>query len=202
VTSASDLRSATRFAMTALRPYTSEDWSRPAGDLDWDCRDTLDHLANALTFYAGQVATRATGARRRLRAGDADASPAQLLESVESASAILCHLLEGMGPADRAWHPAGMADASGFAAMGVDEVLVHTHDISLGLGRSFEYRTSVTERVVKRLFPWAPPEPDPWTTLLWCNGRIELGDSPRLESDWWWWCEPLDSWDGSIKRRS
>jgi hypothetical protein len=196
-----DLRSASRFALAALRPYATQDWTVPAGDLDWTCRQTLDHMAGALVFYSGQVATRSTTPRRRLRHGDGDATIPELLESVETATALLCHLIDGMGSNDRAFHPAGMADASGFAAMGADEILVHTHDISVGLGRTFQYQTTVTDRVVRRLFPWAPPGSDSWSTLLWCNGRAELPDHRRLGTDWWWWCEPLDTWDGGIKRR-
>lgn len=199
---AADLRAASRFSLAALRPYTSLDWSAPAGDLEWSCRETLHHISGALTFCAGHVATRATARRRSLRGADADADVHQLLEAVETATAILCHLIDGMGDADRAFHPAGMADASGFAAIGADEILVHTHDIALGLGRQFQYQTSVTSRVVERLFPWAPSGADAWSTLLWCNGRGALPDHPRQGPEWWWWCEPLDSWDGTVRRRA
>ena len=201
VTSA-DLRAASRFALAALRPYSSLDWSLPAGDLEWSCRQTLHHVSGSLMFYAGQVATRATVRLRSLRGADPEATVPELLDAVETATAILCHLIEGMGETDRAFHPAGMADASGFAAMGADEILVHTHDITGGLGRDFRYQTSVTDRIVKRLFPWAPADVDGWSTLLWCNGRSEIPGHPRQDSDWWWWCEPLEEWDGRIKRRA
>jgi hypothetical protein len=198
---AGDLRAASRFALAALRPYSSLDWSQPAGDLEWSCRQTLHHMSGALTFYAGQVATRATVRRRSLRGTDSDAGIPELLEAVETATSILCHLIDGMAPADRAFHPAGMADASGFAAMGADEVLVHTYDIARGLQRDFQYQTAVTSRIVERLFPWAPAGADAWATLLWCNGRAEIPGHPRQDPDWWWWCEPLESWDGSVRRR-
>jgi Mycothiol maleylpyruvate isomerase N-terminal domain len=46
-----------------------------------------------------------------------------------------------------------------------------------------------------RLFPWAPATPDPWSSLLWANGRIALGGHPR-QTRWRWHCAPLEEWDG------
>jgi hypothetical protein len=36
---------------------------------------------------------------------------------------------------------------------------------------------------------------DPWRLLLWANGRIALGERPRLQR-WRWHCAPLSEWDG------
>ncbi len=53
--------------------------------------------------------------------------------------------------------------------------------------------------------PWRPfqqswtPAGDPWTTLLWCNGRVALPDHARL-SDWLWHPAPLSAWDGTRRR--
>ena len=89
-----------------------------------------------------------------------------------------------------------LADASGFLAMGCDETLVHTFDICAGLGRAFRPPPDVCDRVVRRLFPWAPEHEDPWERLLWSNGRVALPEHPRLGPNWDWWCAPLSEWDG------
>jgi hypothetical protein len=57
-------------------------------------------------------------------------------------------------------------------------------------------------RVVRRLFPWAPTDVDPWQALRWACGRTALPDRPRLGPDWWVHCAPLAEWDGTIKRRT
>ena len=49
-----------------------------------------------------------------------------------------------------------------------------------------------------RLFPW-PPAGDPWTMLLWCNGRMALPDYERL-TDWSRHPAPLSAWDGTRRR--
>lgn len=43
------LATATDTCLDALLEQAGQDWSRPAHDLDWTCRDTLDHLALGLT---------------------------------------------------------------------------------------------------------------------------------------------------------
>ena len=93
-----------------------------------------------------------------------------------------------------------MADASGFIAMGCEEMLMHTADILQGLARPFRPPDDLTARVLARLFPWAP-EGDVWASLRWVSGRIALPDHARLGADWYWHCAPLDEWDGTVKKR-
>jgi hypothetical protein len=84
------------------------------------------------------------------------------------------------GPDLRAWHW-GPTDATGFAALGVDEVLVHTWDITRGLAVDWRPPPDLSAAVLDRLFPDAPPG-DPADVLLWCTGRIALPGRPRLTS--------------------
>lgn len=176
-------------------------WSARAGELEWDCRRTLDHIVDATLFYATLLATRAHERRRPVRNGDGGASIPELLEAVVSAGAILAEVVRAAPDGTRAFHPAGMANASGFIGMACDEILVHTWDISCGLGVSFDADRDLCERVLRRLFPWAPAQQDPWLDLLWANGRVELPGQARLAPDWYWHCAPLEEWDGTVKKR-
>src|SRR5690349_14069312 len=56
--SASDLTSATAAMRGALQGAVHEDWTVPAGDLNWSCRDTGGHIADDLFSYASQVIAR------------------------------------------------------------------------------------------------------------------------------------------------
>ncbi|HVE95477.1 MAG TPA: hypothetical protein VNA67_00555 [Pseudonocardiaceae bacterium] len=49
-----------------------------------------------------------------------------------TAAHVLAGLLPGLG-SQRAWHPSGLADASGWAGMAVTELLVHGHDVARAL---------------------------------------------------------------------
>ncbi len=172
----------------------------PAGDLEWSCRRTLDHVADALVFSSAHLATRATARLPRVRDGDPARSVLELLTTVGTA-AILAEVVRAAPPGTRAFHPAGMADPSGSAAMGCEEILIHTADIAQGLGRSFRPPAALTARVLAHLFPWAPGEVDPWDALRWASRRVSLADRERLGLAWYWHCAPLAEWDGTIKRR-
>jgi len=125
-----------------------------------------------------------------------DISQPDRILTFEAMANALGHVVDGTPPGTRGFHPFGMADASGFAAMGCDEMLVHTDDAARGLGTTFRPDDELAERTLRRLFPWAPEGDDPWATLRWANGRQSLGGKPRLEH-WWWHCAPLDEWTGN-----
>jgi uncharacterized protein (TIGR03083 family) len=197
-----DLLAAVAVSRTALEPALDRDWEVRAGDLDWSCRRTLDHIADALLLYTVHLATRATARRPPPRNGDSGAKPGELLTAVESIAAAFAEVARAAPPGTRAFHPAGMADVSGFLAMGCEEILVHTWDIAEGLGVPFTPPAELCVRIVGRIFPWAPADAPPWDALRWAAGRIALPTHDRLGPDWYWHCAPLTEWDGTIKRRT
>ena len=115
---------------SVLDAAVDREWSMPAGDLEWSCRRTAAHVADVLFSYAGQVVAQPDAAYLPMELVVEDAAtPDRLVASVVTCAELL-HLACRAAPAGlRAWHPAGVADAEGFAAMGVVEVLVHTHDV-------------------------------------------------------------------------
>lgn len=186
----------------ALTPALAEDWSRPAGDLAWSCRRTLDHIPDALALYAAHLATRAMARLPLGRDGDPERSPTELLTVVGATAAVLAEVARAAPLEARGYHAAGMADAEGFLAMGCVELLIHTDDIAQGLALPFRPPSALAERVLRRLFPWAPTEGGPWAALRWAAGRAALPDRLRLGPDWYWHCAPLAEWDGTVRRRT
>src|SRR5262249_15441414 len=149
-----DLMRAVDTCREALVGAQGDYWERPAGGLTWTCRQTLDHIADGLLWYAGLLATRATSLRPPLRAGDPDRSVAELLVVVEAAATILAEVAKAASPGARAFHPWGRADVSGVVGMACVEMLVHTGDIMVGLGRGFRAPEDLAVRVLARMFPW------------------------------------------------
>jgi hypothetical protein len=156
---------------------------------------------DSLVLYAAYLASRPSGRLSPPRNGDPSASPAQLLESVGVTAAILTEVARAAPPGTRAFHPAGMADVSGWVALGCEEILLHTDDIAQGLALPFRPPHDLSARVVARLFPWAPAAGDLWAALRWAAGRAALPDRERLGPDWYWHCAPLSEWDGTITKR-
>jgi hypothetical protein len=110
------------------------DWTRPIPDMDWTVSQAVAHIGEGLLWYATDLAT----GPRELSAMDLrlrpETVPADLVAVLGSYAMVLARVIDGAAPGARGWHPAGLADASGFAAMACDELLVHTDDAARGLG--------------------------------------------------------------------
>jgi len=167
-----------------LGSHDTENWAVSAGSLEWSCSATAAHVAHDLLAYAGQVAARPTDGYLpfdlAVRPG---ASPREVLQVVIACAGLLSSALTTADLKMRAWHW-GPCDLSGFAAMGVAEMLLHTYDITRGLGVQWLPPAILCAAVLDRLFPDAPSG-DPVQILLWCTGRGELNGRPRRTS-WTW----------------
>ncbi|WBP91412.1 maleylpyruvate isomerase N-terminal domain-containing protein [Kitasatospora cathayae] len=167
-----------------LSPHDSEDWQTRARSLDWSCWQTAAHVAHDLLAYAGQLAARPTDAYLPFDLTvNADAPASEVLRVVTACGRLLSTVVAAAAPGDRAWHW-GPCDPEGFAAMGIAETLLHTHDITQGLGIAWRPPEDLCAAVLNRLFPDAPPG-DPVQVLLWSTGRGESADRPRVTS-WVW----------------
>ncbi|MFE9206535.1 maleylpyruvate isomerase N-terminal domain-containing protein [Micromonospora sp. NPDC007230] len=181
---AADVRSAAAETTRVLRPAVDRDWTVPAADLEWTCWTTAAHVAHDLLAYAAQL----TGLPAdgylpldlRVRA---DATPADLLTVIAASAGLLAAAVDTAAPGSRAWHW-GPCDPGGFAAMGVAETLLHTRDITGGLGLDWSPPPQLCAGVLGRLFLDAP-DGDPVAVLLWMTGRARLGDRPRRTA-WTW----------------
>jgi hypothetical protein len=215
---ADDLVRAVRLAVAVLRQAPATAWDRRAGSLEWDCWETVEHLADDLFCYAAQLgpqhppldshvpfalSRRRPGGPANCVSAERDAGAAGLLQVLEASAALLAAMVRTTPPRVRAYHVYGVSDPEGFAAMGVVETLVHTHDLAEGLGLAWTPPAELCARALTRLFPDAPPSasgtdtadradttygtdaPDPWRTLLWATGRAELPGHPR-RTTWRW----------------
>jgi len=189
------LDAAVQVCVATLSPAIDADWTVPAMYLTWSCRETLDHISDALSTQAGRLATAATVQQRRFRNGDPTASIADLIYAVEIGAAMLGVIADAVPSETRAFHRMGMADPEGYLAMGCEEILGHTWDIAQGLGVAMIVRGELAAPIVHRLFPWAPVHCGDWDALLWCTNRIALPDRERIGA-WGWWAAPRAEWPG------
>ncbi|WP_327356219.1 maleylpyruvate isomerase N-terminal domain-containing protein [Streptomyces sp. NBC_01304] len=201
---ADDVKHAVRLALATLRKAPADAWQGKAGTLEWTCWDTVEHLADDLFSYASRFGlesppqerevpflweARTPGGPANAVHADPAAGPDGLLQVLEACGAFLVALVRLTPPEVRSYHVFGHSDPEGFAAMGVVETLVHTHDVAEGLGLDWEPPADLCARTLARLFPDAPTDTGPWPTLLWATGRAELPGRPRL-TKWRWYGEP------------
>ncbi len=188
------IRQAARSSTTLLGETVDLDWDAPVPDLTWSVREVVAHIGDTLLWYAIDLA----GGPDELSIVDLRVRPteppAQLVAGVGAIASVLAHVVDGVTPGQRGFHPDGLADSTGFAAMACDEILVHTRDAALGLGLDYEPSQVLTGAILRRLFPWAPEGADTWQALLWANGRVALPGHPRL-AGWHRHAAPLTEGD-------
>ena len=197
-----DMLEAVRVCRETLGPLAEQDWSRQAGTLEWDCRRTLDHIADGLAIYCGLIGARAQGRIPFIRNGAPALEPDGLVGVVVVAGEVLAAVMRDAPDDGRFFHFAGMGDLSGFAAMSCNEILVHTFDITQGLGVDFKGPGDISARVLARLFPWVKIDHDPWELHCWATNRISIPGRDAAGSDWQVQCAPLSEWDGTVRRRT
>ena len=131
-------------------------------------------MGQGLLWYSSDFA----GGPEELSSVDVKVHPSstnsELVRTLRTVSWVLSGVVATTEEGWLGWHPCGAADSSGFVGMACDELLVHTGDAASGLRREFTPPPDVADATLKRLFPWAPTDLDPWSGLKWANGRIEL----------------------------
>ena len=145
----------------------------------WTPLRTLDHLADTMLLYAGYVATRATGRITPPRNGDTGADSAALLVVLGTTTSILTRVLEGMEPrrgfSTHRVRPIGL-DGSAWPAPSSSSTVTTSGRLA---GLKLSGPAPLADRVVDRVFPWAPAGHDGWARLLWAAGPGGLSPSSR-----------------------
>lgn len=198
------MREAVAHCTETLSGVPADRWGVPAGDVEWTCWETLEHLADDLLTYAlrfgladpmgvPRVPLRLSRDRpegpENVVFGDPAAGPDGLLTVVEACGGLLAAAVDGADPATLAPHVFGASDPEGFAAMGVVETLVHTYDIARGVRRDGTPPEDLSRRALVRLFPDVPVAGSASATLLWATGRTDTPERPR-RTDWRWYGAP------------
>src|SRR4029077_11060337 len=114
------------------------DWDQPIPEMTWSVREVVAHISEVLLWYSTDLSAGATELSTMDLKVRPSEDPERLIQTITAFGSTLGHVVDGVDPGQRGWHPDGLADATGFSAMGCDEILVHTHDAAIGLGLDFE----------------------------------------------------------------
>jgi hypothetical protein len=170
---------ATQISLTCLRTLTDADWSVPASSLEWSCWQTVDHTVDCIFSFAIQLAAQRQEdwlpiGELHVRDG---ASSDDLLDSLDAVSRIFVAVLAGTPPPVRASDGVVLLDVGDWAARGIYEVLLHTHDVCAGLSADFEPPYPLCTWLLDSTGLWmfdrqrAAPGRSPWEQALLGSGR-------------------------------
>jgi uncharacterized protein (TIGR03083 family) len=197
----SDVRRTARDCVSFLRGSMDRDWNASVPGLDFSITGVVAHVAETCLWYAIDLAAAGNDLASVEHRVKTDTSPADVVDTLAAYAEVIAAVIEATPSTARGFHPFGMADPSGFAAMACDEILIHTDDAARGLGQAFHPDPDLAAAVLLRLFPWVSNVTDPWEQLRWANGRTDFADQPRL-SGWAWHCAPLEEWDGTVTTKT
>ena len=171
--------------LAAWRSGVDRDWSVPAGTLEWSCWDTADHTIDCVFSYALFLASRKQDDYPPF--GELHALPEATSGDLVDGLLAVCNLLSGTiraaGPEVRAVifrHPQPTtAPAADFAARGALEMVLHAHDVCVGLGVAFVPSADLCRRLWEETRRWptmdsAESTEDPWSDLLQRSGRTRV----------------------------
>ncbi len=188
-----DLDTVTALVGATWRDGLDRDWSAPAGTLDWTCAKTADHTVDAVAAVAFFLASRRQDDYPTWGLGEMGegARPRTLIEAVEAAGRILSGIVAVTPPDIRAviWRRPRIETRGpeDFAPRGALEMVLHGHDVALGLGVAFEPPPDVCARLRDHTRGWPhwsapgwsepPTTDDPWSDLLRGSGRARADRS-------------------------
>lgn len=182
-----DLYRLSELVADAWSAGANHDWSVPAGTVEWSCSRTADHAVDCVYAPAFFLASRRVDAYPEvgldLRLGR-DASPARIIESLRIATRLLAAVVHDADPATEAVifrRPTILTGRpADFVPRGAMELILHAHDVCLGLDIGFEPPAELCHRLREHTFSWPmwtvawrgiERTSDPWGDLLKGSGR-------------------------------
>jgi hypothetical protein len=194
-----DLRAVVDDLLVKFAALPDEAWETTADGLEWTCRDTVAHLMDDFGFYAMQLAGTRPPQTAYVpvldpapwRAGsppivfwpDPATGTAGIITCLDATAGLLVGATAMASPDHRGYHPYGLSDRTGFAAMGIVEATCHAHDILSAHDVAYRADADVCRAALDRLFPNAVRTDDPWHDLLAATGRTDETRGTRWRWD-------------------
>ncbi len=157
--------------VAALQPGVDADWSVRAGDLEWSVDRTIAHMTGAAAKYALYLSSRSTRYVAVSVCPAEDATRQERLEAIEECAAALASVAATAPAGAVGYHVTGMRNAEQFLAMACEELLVHTYDVTRGLGLAYEPPEELCRLVIEHCYPGHDEQRPVWPFLAWLSGR-------------------------------
>jgi hypothetical protein len=183
-----DLCALSELVAAAWTAGADRDWSATAGTMEWSCLRTADHAVDCVYAPAFFLASRKKDGYPEAGAGlelGPDAAPVRLVESLRIATRLLAAVVNDAGSDESAaifrFPELLIGAAVDFAPRGAMELILHAHDVCVGLQVPFEPPADLCLRLREHTRPWPMwtgewhglrHTDDPWDDLLVSSGRV------------------------------
>jgi hypothetical protein len=158
-------------SVAALLPGHDADWSVLAGELEWSVDRTIAHMTGAPAKYAFYLSSRSSRYVAVRVWPEADATRQERLAAIQACAAALAGVA-ATAPRDAVgFHVSGMCTAAQFLAMACEELLVHTYDVTRGLGLPYEPPEDLCRLVIEHVYHGQDEQRPAWPHLVWLSGR-------------------------------
>ncbi len=169
------------FAIGALTKFVDADWTSRAGELEWSCWRTVDHMVDCLFSYALQIGARAQAGYLPFEELHAkpDASSLDLVTGLRSVITLLVAIVRDSPTTATASDGVLELGLSDWCARAAYELVLHTHDVVCGLGGTLDPPLDLCRVILESDALWmldreqARRGSDPWAALLLGSGRPE-----------------------------
>jgi len=182
-----DLVTALEDAREHVKRIPDDGWAAQAAGLDWTCRETVAHILDDLGSYAMLLSgahrhegytplmefTPVPGRTEGTFWPEEEGGTQAILDCLGDVGGLLVAVI-ATAPADRiGWHPFGDPDRTALAAMGITELVLHTHDILTAHDMDYRGPEGPVSKSLDRIFPHATTTrtQDSWHDLLTATGR-------------------------------
>jgi uncharacterized protein (TIGR03083 family) len=166
-------------SFSALEQVADQDWSEPAGSLEWTCWQTIDHTIDCVHSFALQIGAEADSGFLPFAPmhAEATASPVDLLKGLRGVSALFVAVARD-SPQDRTATDGIMTlSLADWRSRTAYEVVLHTYDILIGLGGSFSLSDELAASIIESEALWMfdrtqlPGASGSWMGLVEGSGR-------------------------------
>jgi len=171
-------------SLEALADVRDADWTSKAGELEWSCWRTADHLIDCIFSYALQIGARAQSGYIPIKELHArpEAVPVDLIAGLRGVTALFLGVVRDAPSGLTAFDGVLQLDLSDWCARASYELAIHTHDVTSGLAGVFVPPPQICGSILESDSLWmldreqANAESDPWFALLRGSGRPVTSD--------------------------
>jgi hypothetical protein len=166
-------------AVGSLTDVADRDWAVLAGDSEWSCWQTIDHVIDCVFSYGLQIGSQTRGGFLPFNELHAlpSATPADLVAGLRGVGALFLGVVRHAPLHTVASDGVALLNLSDWCARAGYELALHTHDVVRSFGHQLAVPATTAQAISDSPALWffdrkaADSSSEPWQALLLGSGR-------------------------------